>query len=239
MFKGHPKGLKVLFFSEMWERFGIYTMLAIFTLYMGNYFGWKDVKTGQIYGLFLALTYFSPVLGGYLADKYLGSTKTILIGAVCTGIGYAILAIPKPTEMVFYTGLFVVAMSNGLFKANISVLVGNLYHKNSPLKDAGYNIFYMGINVGAFLAPIAATNLRNSLGMEYGYNAGFGAAAIGMAISFTIFRLGQRIYEESASKVASDAVTNNVVTEVVSKKKEKDRIIALVIVYLIVVFLWM
>lgn len=239
MFKGHPKGLKVLFFSEMWERFGIYTMLAIFTLYMGNYFGWPDDKKGQVYGLFLALVYFSPVLGGYLADKFLGFPKTIKIGAILTGIGYGILAIPKPSELLFYTGLFVVAMSNGLFKANISVMVGNLYEKNSPLKDSGYNIFYMGINVGAFLAPIAATFLRNSIGIEYGYNAGFGAAATGMVLSFITFRLGQASYRASAALVATQTANSTVTEEVVSPKKEKDRVIALIIVYLIVVFFWM
>lgn len=239
MFKGHPHGLKVLFFSEMWERFGIYTMLAIFTLYMGNYFGWPDTKTGQIYGIFLALTYFSPVLGGYLADKFWGFPKTIMVGAIATGIGYAILAIPKPSESLFYLGLFVVAMSNGLFKANISVLVGNLYEKNSPLKDAGYNIFYMGINVGAFLAPIAATFLRNSIGPEYGYNAGFGAAAAGMLFSFITFRLGQASYNASAAAVAANGSTTMATEERISPKKEKDRVIALIIVYLIVVFFWM
>jgi len=239
MFKGHPKGLKVLFFSEMWERFGIYTMLAIFTLYMGNYFGWPDDKKGQVYGLFLALVYFSPVLGGYIADKFLGFPKTIKIGAILTGIGYGILAIPKPSELLFFTGLFVVAMSNGLFKANISVMVGNLYEKNSPLKDSGYNIFYMGINVGAFLAPIAATFLRNSVGMEYGYNAGFGAAAAGMVLSFITFRLGQASYRASAALVAEQVTNSTIPEEVVSPKKEKDRIVALVIVYLIVVFFWM
>lgn len=239
MFKGHPRGLKVLFFSEMWERFGIYTMLAIFTLYMGNYFGWPDDKKGQIYGLFLALVYFSPVLGGYLADKFWGFPKTIKIGAILTGIGYAILAIPKPSELLFYTGLFVVAMSNGLFKANISVMVGNLYEKNSPLKDSGYNIFYMGINIGAFLAPIVATFLRNSIGIEFGYNAGFGAAATGMLLSFITFRLGQASYQASAAQVASQSTGTVQTEEYVSPKKEKDRVIALIIVYLIVVFFWM
>ena len=239
MFKGHPKGLKVLFFSEMWERFGIYTMLAIFTLYMGHYFGWPDDKKGQVYGLFLALVYFSPVLGGYIADKFLGFPKTIAIGAILTGIGYGILAIPKPSELLFFIGLFVVAMSNGLFKANISVMVGNLYEKNSPLKDSGYNIFYMGINVGAFLAPIAATFLRNSIGPEFGYNAGFGAAATGMLFSFITFKLGQSSYRASAALVAEQISNSTVPEEVVSPKKEKDRIVALIIVYLIVVFFWM
>lgn len=240
MFKNHPKGLKVLFFSEMWERFGIYTMLAIFTLYMGNYFGWEDAKKGQIYGLFLALTYFSPVLGGYLADKFWGFPKTIKIGAVMTGVGYLILAIPKPSEGLFYLGLLVVSMSNGLFKANISVLVGNLYEKNSPQKDAAYNIFYMGINVGAFLAPIAATFLRNSIGVEYGYNAGFGAAACGMLLSFVIFRFGQSTYQASAALVQENGSRSQATTEErISPKKERDRVVALIIVYLIVVFFWM
>ncbi len=97
MFKGHPKGLMVLFFTEMWERFGFYTMLALFTLYMKHYFGWDTEKSGQVYGLYLAFVYFTPLVGGFIADKFLGYRKTINIGAAILMVGYALLAVPNPT----------------------------------------------------------------------------------------------------------------------------------------------
>ena len=127
MFKNHPKGLAVLFFTEMWERFGFYTMLAIFVLYLGENFGWSEAKQGSVYGAFLAGVYFTPIIGGWIADNLLGYGRTITLGAVTMGLGYAMMARPTHSEAYLYAALAVVAMGNGLFKANISVLVGNLY----------------------------------------------------------------------------------------------------------------
>jgi POT family proton-dependent oligopeptide transporter len=158
MFKNHPKGLIVLFFTEMWERFGFYTMLAIFVLYLQENFGWDAATVANIYGVFLAGVYFTPILGGWLADNVLGYGRTIILGAITMGIGYAMMAIPTQSEPLLFSALTVVAVGNGLFKANISVMVGNLYgHSQISLKDAGFNIFYMGINIGAFYAPFAAS----------------------------------------------------------------------------------
>ena len=152
MFKNHPKGLYVLFFTEMWERFGFYTVMAIFIFYLGENFHWNDATTGNIYGLFLGGVYFTPLIGGWLADNVLGYSKTIITGALTLAVGYALMAVPTKEPIFLYFALVVVVLGNGLFKANISVLVGNLYsHVDGSMKDAAYNIFYMGINIGAFI----------------------------------------------------------------------------------------
>ena len=141
MLKNHPKGLMVLFFTEMWERFGFYTMLAVFTLYMDQTLGWSEGFKGQIYGFFMAGVYFTPIAGGWIADRYLGFRKTIIIGAIILGIGYALLSLSGPGRIwIFFVALAIMVIGNGMFKANISVLVGNLYETGSILKDAGYNI---------------------------------------------------------------------------------------------------
>jgi len=171
MFKNHPKGLPVLFFTEMWERFGFYTMLAIFVLYLQENFHWDAATTTNIYGIFLAAVYFTPILGGWIADNVLGYGKTITIGAITMAVGYALMAIPTSSPEQLYLALAIVAIGNGLFKANISVLVGNLYsHSSGSVKDAGYNIFYMGINIGAFYAPQAATGIKNFFVNNLGYS---------------------------------------------------------------------
>ncbi len=245
MFKGHPKGLMVLFFTEMWERFGFYTMMALFTLYMDSYFHWGPKKAGQIYGLYLAFVYFTPLIGGFIADRFLGYRKTINIGAAILMIGYALLAVPNPTEVFFYIALIVLVIGNGLFKANISVLVGNLYESNSPLKDAAYNIFYMGINIGAFLAPITASFLRNKAPLYIknwfgiavnGFNLAFAAASIGMIFSLIIFNKYKEFYIASNRIKHEESSVNG---KKISPEQEKERILALLVIFFIVIFFWM
>lgn len=182
MFKNHPKGLPVLFFTEMWERFGFYLMLGIFFLYM------IDTQTGglsltraeaaDIYGTYIALVYLTPFLGGLLADRILGYRRAIFIGGTLMGLGYIGLAIPGPEA--FWASLLLIIFGNGFFKPNISTLVGNLYSQPAykELKDSGYNIFYMGINIGAFICNFVAAYLRN----HYGWGYAFAAAGIGMFI---------------------------------------------------------
>ncbi len=227
----HPKGLKVLFFTEMWERFGFYTMLALLVLYMKHVFGWDEHKMGQVYGLFLALVYFTPLLGGWIADHLLGYRKTIMLGAITMAIGYGMLAVPPPAEIFFYLSLAVIVLGNGLFKANISVLVGNLYPPDSPLKDESYNIFYMGINIGALMAPFAASYMRNT----FSFNAAFAVSAAGMIVSLVIFELGKKHYLTQGAK-PSDAQMEEVK---MSKSQEKERILALLAIFAIVIFFWM
>ncbi len=244
MFKDHPKGLFVLFFTEMWERFGFYTVMAIFVLYLSENFHWSDTVTGNVYGLFLGGVYFTPLIGGWLADNVLGYSKTIIIGALTLSLGYALMAIPTKDPSFLYFALIVAVIGNGLFKANISVLVGNLYsHANGSLKDAAYNIFYMGINIGAFFAPIAAVEIKDYMistfhtTLSEGYNAGFGLAAIGMIISVIIFTTFRKHYKSADYKSKDKGNEHRDV--ILTKKQEKDRIIALLITFAIVIFFWM
>lgn len=244
MFKNHPKGLSVLFFTEMWERFGFYTMLAIFVFYLQESFGWDQATVTNIYGIFLAGVYFTPIIGGWLADNILGYGKTITLGAITMGIGYAMMAVPTDQPYLLFAALAVVAIGNGLFKANISVLVGNLYsHSESSLKDSGFNIFYMGINIGAFYAPFAAVGIKNffvdnyGATMAQGYNAGFAVAAAGMVISIFIFTIFKKYYSDADYQ--SKNVTNNEKDVVLTKEQERSRIFALLTIFGIVIFFWM
>ncbi|MBN2425076.1 MAG: peptide MFS transporter [Calditrichaceae bacterium] len=238
MLKNHPKGLMTLFFTEMWERFGFYTMLAVFTLYMDETLGWSDAYKGQVYGLFLGFVYFTPIAGGWIADRFLGYRKTIIVGAVVLGLGYALLAFSGVDRIwLFYTALTVMVIGNGMFKANISVLVGNLYEPGSPYKDVGYNIFYMGINLGAFIAPLAATMLNEIFGS---YNAAFAAAAIGMFLSLIVFEIWKKRYIHADNKHEAGKA-NQLKQEAgnLTKAQEKERILALGIIFSIIIFFWM
>ena len=156
MFRRHPGALPFFFLTEMWERFGYYLMIGIFTLYM------TDAKNGgleldrgtatDIYGTFIALVYLTPFIGGLLADRLFGFRRSIVMGGFLMGVGYMLLAVPKNMP-VFYLALFLIILGNGFFKPNISTLLGNLYNNDQykDRKDEGYNIFYMGINVGALI----------------------------------------------------------------------------------------
>lgn len=244
MFRNHPKGLSVLFFTEMWERFGFYTMLAVFVYYLQANFGWDQATVTNIYGIFLAGVYITPIIGGWIADNFLGYGKTIMLGAITMGLGYGLMAVPTDSAFFVYLALFVVALGNGLFKANISVLVGNLYSHSQPsLKDAGFNIFYMGINIGAFYAPFAAAGIREffmenfGTSLAQGYNAAFGVASAGMIISLIIFLLFRRAYKDADYQ--SKKETNNEKDIVLTPKQEKDRILALLTIFAIVIFFWM
>ena len=163
MFKNHPKGLYALALANTGERFGYYTMLAIFTLFLQAKFGLSGTLTGQIFGFFLATVYFLPVLGGFLADKFWGYGKTVTIGIVVMFIGYVLMAIPGMGMPVLIASLFVIALGTGLFKGNLQVLVGNLYDapQYKARRDPGFSLFYMAINIGAMFAPTAATKVVN------------------------------------------------------------------------------
>ncbi len=189
----HPKGLYVLFFTEMWERFGYYLMLGIFALYMldstqNGGMGFSASKKSDIYGTYLGLVYLTPFIGGLLADRILGYRKSIIIGALLMAAGYIGLAFPG--ETTFYLALLLIIVGNGFFKPNISTLVGNLYNKpeNQHKKDAGYNIFYMGINIGAFVCNFVAAYMR----INYGWGYAFAAAGVGMLIGLVWFMAGMK-----------------------------------------------
>jgi len=174
MLKGHPKGLYVAFFANMGERFGYYTMLSIFVLYLQAKYGFTAGEAGTYYGGFLFGVYFLPLLGGIIADKVLGYGKTITLGTIIMFLGYLMLAIPAQALVLTIASLAVISLGTGFFKGNLQALVGNMYddHRYSPHRDNAFNIFYMGINIGAFFAPSAATGISNwILGKEgFSYN---------------------------------------------------------------------
>ncbi|MBD3386867.1 MFS transporter [candidate division KSB1 bacterium] len=236
MFKNHPTGLRTLFFTEMWERFGFYIMIAVFVLYMDEHMLWDDSQKGTIYGLFLGAVYFIPIAGGWIADRLLGYAKTIKIGALVMAIGYMTLAFSSNERVpVFFLALALIAVGNGLFKANISVLVGNLYEKENELKDNAYNIFYMGINIGAAIAPLAATAF-SLIFHDYRYT--FGVASLGMIVSIFIFHLGRNTYR-SADNTRASRLENIAPTADIDKREERQRLVSLGILFAIAIFFWM
>ncbi len=236
MLKDHPKGIMVMFTTEMWERFGFYIMMAILVLYMDSEFGWSDSVKGDHYGAFLGLVYFIPLLGGYLGDKIFGQINTVFAGAAFMFFGYVALALSSADQLVtFYVGLFLVAFGTGIFKVNMAVLVGNLYRDKVHLKDAGFNIFYMGVNVGATIAPLAAT----LLGYFFNdYRMSFWAAAFGMLICLVTFYSGKEKLMTADVKQSKNSEKEIVFAEI-SAHESRSRVLTLGILFTIVIFFWM
>lgn len=195
MWKKHPKALPFLFFSEMWERFGYYLMIGIFTLYLKDSvagFNMDEKESASLYGTFIALVFFTPFLGGLIADRYLGYRRSIILGGLLMGIGYCMMGIHS--KSILYLSMTLVIIGNGFFKPNISTLLGNVYSTPQHLhqKDEGYNIFYMGINVGAFVCNFFGAALYSLMG----WGAAFAAAGVGMFIGVITFISGTRHYKE-------------------------------------------
>lgn len=195
--KGHPWSLYVCFFTEMWERFGYYLMIAIFLLYLldpvshgGK--GFDTKHAADLVGSFIALVYLTPFIGGLLADRYLGYRKSIIIGGALLALGYFGLALPGMPAM--YISLAVIIIGNGFFKPNITTVLGNIYNREDlkPKKDIAYNIFYMGINIGALASPFAAAIMRN----HFGWGAAFATAGVGMTIGLIWFVSGMKHLKE-------------------------------------------
>jgi POT family proton-dependent oligopeptide transporter len=192
----YPAGLFFLVFTEFWERFGYYLMIGIFTLYLTadvseGGFGWDNAEAADVYGTFIAVAYLTPFMGGLLADLKLGYRFSITLGGILMGIGYCMLAIPE--KWAFYTSLSIMVVGNGFFKPNITTLLGNLY--NDPRykhnKDTGYNIFYMGINLGALICNFIGAIMLNKIG----WNGAFIAAGIGMFVGVITFWTGMKYYK--------------------------------------------
>ncbi|MBM3919158.1 MAG: peptide MFS transporter [Sphingomonadales bacterium] len=194
----HPSGLPFLFLTEMWERFGYYLMIGIFQLYLTDPIATGGMamdrkEAADIYGTFIAFVFLTPFLGGLLADRILGYTKSIFIGGALMGLGYMGLALPGMTT--FYISLLLIILGNGFFKPNISTLLGNLYNdeRYNTQKDSGYNIFYMGINLGAGICNLFAAFMRN----KYGWGEAFMTAGVGMFIGLVVFAMGLRHYRHA------------------------------------------
>lgn len=191
-FLGHPRGLYMLFFAEMWERFSYYGMRAILIFYLTKHFLFDKDPAYAIYGAYTSMVYITPVIGGYLADKYLGARKAVLAGGFFIAAGHLLIALVEGPQGEqgnylngFYAGLAFIIIGTGFLKANISVLVGQLYRRDDVRRDGAFSIFYMGINTGAFLGPI----IVGLLGERVGWSYGFGAAGIGMLLGLVVFVL--------------------------------------------------
>ncbi len=195
----HPKGLAVLFATEMWERFSFYSMLALFTLYLRDPtegFGWTASEATSLYSNYLMFVYASPLIGGLIADKITGYRKAVMIGGFFFMAGHGLLSIPALWAV--YAALTCLVIGNGFFKPNVSTMVGNLYPEGSHLKDRAYNIFYMGINVGAFLAPIVMEIVRQN----FGFHPAFAVAAFGMVLSVGILWYFKSLVQAADNKNA-------------------------------------
>ena len=177
----HPPGLYVLFFTELWERYSFYSMMAILSLYMNESLHFSVAKTGQVYGAYTAGVYLMPVAGGFLADRTLGFTRAVIFGGVLMMFGHLVLGVE--TLPFFYSGLVLLACGSGLLKPNVSTLVGNLYRDRPALRDQGFNIYYMGVNIGAFISPLTVSWLRT----HYGWSVAFMSAAVAMLLSLITF----------------------------------------------------
>lgn len=199
MWKSHPKALPYLFLSEMWERFGYYLMIGIFTLYLKDVeagFAMTEKEASDLYGTFIALVFLTPFIGGLIADRYFGYKKSIVIGGLMMGAGYMLMGIHDKTML--YLAMTLVILGNGFFKPNISTLLGNFYNDDQykDKKDEGYNIFYMGINLGAFICNFFGAALQILLGWQYA----FMAAGIGMFIGVVVFLMGTKHYGDKTEK---------------------------------------
>lgn len=237
---GHPAGLYVLFFTEMWERFSYYGMRAILVLYLvaqttdeNAGLGWSNGDALSLYGTYTMLVYLMSIPGGWIADKVLGQKKSVLYGGILLVAGHSVLAIEQ--MWAFYTGLGLIIAGVGMLKPNISTMVGGLYKQGDIRRDKGFTIFYIGINVGAFLSAL----IVGYVGETYGWHYGFGLAGIGMALGLLQYVLGQKHLRgvgdylgESKNEEDKD-IMNKPLTKI-----EKDRVVVLLISFLLVIIFW-
>ncbi len=236
MMDKHPRGLTVVFFTEMWERFGFYVLMAILVLYMNDELQWTDARKGDFYGWFLGAVYFFPLLGGWLGDRILGYRQTIRLGAVLLCFGYAALALSSASQIGwFYAGLVLVAVGTGVFKSNMSATVGHLYEDGSPLKDAAFNIYYMGVNIGAAIAPLVATFIHARFNS---YNISFAAASAGMILAILVFETGRKHLPVQPPKRTRDPAAHADAAMAGDRGEDGKRIAALFTLFVIVIFFW-
>ena len=262
MFENQPKGLYALALANTGERFGYYTMLAIFALFMQAKFGWTESEAGQVYAIFLAVVYFAPLLGGMLADK-IGYGKCVTLGFATMFLGYLGLAIPTGADemgkIAMFAGLACVSLGTGLFKGNLQVLVGNLYDspQYASSRDSAFSLFYMAINLGSMFAPSMAKWITNLYLGQYGfvydaanqnpaylkalygaYGLCFGVACISLIFSAVVY-FAFRGWFKHADITAKQAKESKQEVEELTPKQTRDRIVALLLVFGVVIFFWM
>lgn len=250
MFEGQPKGLYALALANTGERFGYYTMLAVFTLFLMDNFGWSQGVAGVWYAVFLALVYFLPLVGGIVADK-IGFGKCVTTGIIVMFLGYLLLSIPAGSGAVAVAimalALLMVCGGTSLFKGNLQVMVGNLYDapQLQAKRDSAFSIFYMAINIGALFAPSAAVGIMRYVEQEFGvsradaYHYAFGVACLSLIVSIIIYYAFRNTFKHAdynSKTVAAEAKTHEAE---LSPKETKDRVVALCLVFAVVVFFWM
>ena len=261
-FFGHPRGLFILFLTEMWERFSYYGMRSLLVLYMVNFLfiqpdvgrqvmGFDGIKAGveawvrlfgvktpldiqpfssQIYGLYTAFVYLTPLFGGIIADKWIGQRRSVVLGGIIMAIGQFTLMSPS----LFFPGLLLLIIGNGFFKPNISTQVGGLYAQGDPRRDGAFTIFYMGINLGAFLAPLICGTLGQTVGWKYG----FGAAGVGMILGLILYLWGQKYLAPDMKTQAAAQKTGAAEEKQPITKDEWTRIIALLTLCALNIIFW-
>ncbi len=236
---GHPIGLYVLFFTEMWERFSYYGMRAILVLYITGKtldsnpgLGWTSGEALALYGWYTMLVYVASIPGGLIADKLIGQRKAVLWGGLILVLGHTVLAIQQ--DWAFYTGLGLIIAGVGLLKPNISTMVGGLYKQGDERRDKGFTIFYIGINIGAFLSSLIVGYVGENIGWHYG----FGLAGIGMALGMLVYLWGQK-YLKGIGEFLGDADNpDNALMKKPLTKIEKDRMLVMFLSFLLIIVFW-
>ncbi len=228
----------VLFFTEMWERFSYYGMRAILVLYLvaktsdeNAGLGWTNGDALSLYGWYTMMVYVMSIPGGIIADKVLGQKKSVLIGGILLLLGHSILAVEQ--MWAFYTGLILIVMGVGMLKPNISTMVGGLYKKGDIRRDKGFTIFYIGINVGAFISSL----IVGTVGEVYGWHYGFGLAGIGMALGILQYVLGQKYLKEVGNFLGATESSKELMNKPLTNI-EKDRVIVLFLSFILVIVFW-
>ena len=239
---GHPAGLYVLFFVEMWERFSYYGMRAILTLYLAapvllgdptSGFGWSNAETIGFYGTYTMFVYLTSIPGGWIADKFIGQKRAVMLGGLLLCAGHGILAIDA--QWAFFTGLVLIVAGVGFLKPNISTMVGGLYKQGDERRDKGFYLFYIGINLGAFFGALAV----GAVAAKYGWHYGFGLAGIGMALGQVVYMWGLKFLKGTGDFLGS---SENAEEKAIMKKPltkiEKDRMLVLFLSFLIIIVFW-
>lgn len=232
----HPKGLYLLFATEMWERFSYYGMRAILILYLtaslvDGGLGFSDSDASLLYGIFTGLVYFTPLIGGYIADRYLGHHRSIILGAVIMILGEFALASDASSAMV-YTGLSLLIIGNGFFKPNMSVMVGDLYEPDDPRRDGAFTIFYMGINIGAFFSPLVV----GAFSVRYGYRCGFLVAGIGLVLGLLFYLMLQRRLLGPDTATVRKSESSDPVFALSGEEKDRTWLIIILTLFAVVFF---
>ena len=238
---GHPAGLYILFFVEMWERFSYYGMRAILTLFLAapvilddpqSGYGWTNAETLSFYGTYTMCVYLMSIPGGIIADKFIGQKQAVMLGGILLCFGHGVLAVDA--EWAFFTGLILIVVGVGFLKPNISTMVGGLYKKGDNKRDTGFYIFYMGINIGAFLGALTV----GAVAAKYGWHYGFGLAGIGMALGQLVYFYGLKYLEGVGEFIGSEKSPDKELMNKPLTKVEKDRMLVMFLSFLIIIVFW-